>query len=86
MLAKYISATETHLYYGQCLTGQAGAAGQVRVQLALTTTSATQSLVDRINNAIEEAITSNWREVAHAVSIPSGQGVTSAAVTQTAGL
>ena len=83
VIAKYISPTETHLYYGQCLTGAAGASGQVRVQIALTTTSATQALVDSINSAIEEAITSNWREVAHAVSIPSGQTVTSAAVTQT---
>ena len=85
MFAKYINATTTNLYYGSSLAGEADDVTdqQMSCQITLTTTTATQALVDSINNAIEAAITSNWREVAHAVSIPSGQGVTSAAVTQT---
>jgi hypothetical protein len=83
MFAKYIDATTTRLYYGQCLTGASIGGDSITVEIALTTVSATQALVDKINDAIEEAITSNWREVAHSVSIPSGQSVTSASVTQT---
>ena len=83
MFAKYINATTTNLYYGESLTGASIGGDSISVEIALTTTSGTQALVDSINNAIEEAITSNWREVAHSVSIPSGQSVTSASVTQT---
>ncbi len=78
LLAKYIDATTTHLYYIKALGSDATIdTGGERVQVKLTTTSATQALVDNINNAIEQAITSNWREVAHSVRIPSGEGVTS---------
>lgn len=83
MFAKYINATTTNLYYGESLTGASIGGDSISVQIGLTTTGGTQALVDSINSAIEEAITSNWREVTHAVSIPSGQSVTSAAVTQT---
>ncbi len=83
MFAKYINGTTTNLYYGESLTGASSGGASISVQIGLTTTGGTQALVDSINSAIEEAITSNWREVTHSVSIPLGQSVTSAAVTQT---
>jgi len=84
LLAKYISATETQLYYIQGASADATIdSGPVKVYVKLTTVGGTQALVDNINSSIEEAITSNWREVSHAVTVPSGQTVSSYAIIAT---
>lgn len=79
LFSKHNGSTTSYLYYIQGLDGDSTEAGvqQVRSYIRLLGTGLTQALTDNINDAIERAITSNWREVAHAVTIPSGQAVTS---------
>lgn len=85
LLAKYLSDTETQLYYIEGASADATAdSGPVKVRVKLTTVGGTQALVDNINTAIEKAITSNWREVSHAVTVPSGQSVSSYDIVTTA--
>tara|TARA_S200002703_G_scaffold143267_2_gene136172 strand:+ start:17587 stop:17916 length:330 start_codon:yes stop_codon:yes gene_type:complete len=79
LFAKHNGATTSNLFYIQGLDADSTETGlqQVRSYIQLRGTGLTQALTDNINDAIERAITSNWREVAHAVTIPSGAAVTS---------
>ncbi len=78
LFAKHGGSTLCNIYYIQGLDGDSTEAGvqQVRAKVQLSGTGITQALTDNINDAIERAITSNWREVVHAVTIPSGAAVT----------
>jgi len=50
------------------------------VEYNLTTVGATFLLIDAINAALTEASQTNWRDTVHPVALPTGQTVTSIAV------
>jgi ABC-type proline/glycine betaine transport system permease subunit len=47
----------------------------------LTTVAGTFALVNAVNAALTEASQTNWRDTVHPVALPTGQTVTSIAVT-----